>query len=105
MQLYEESILLLIVTDPVDNFTLSVKSGFGNYSLQRISDTDFIFRCTLDDVTNNPLTFVAIDSTGVSSSFTPIVEICACANGGECTLEGVLTSSTTITMRCICPEG
>ena len=35
----------------------------------------------------------------------PTVEICACANGGSCTRNGLITSNLTIIMNCQCTEG
>ena len=93
------------MSDPNDNFTLNVVNAIGNYSLQRISREEFAFNLKLDYITNDPLIFIASDSSGAASFFSPVVEICACANGGECTLTGVLTTNATITMKCICPKG
>ena len=34
------------------------------------------------------------------------VEVCGCVNGGQCTREAILdTSSAVIVLNCICPEG
>jgi hypothetical protein len=56
-------------------------------------------------VTTAPLAFVANDSQGASSIFTPNVEVCACVNGGNCTKDGLLSSDATIVLNCVCPEG
>ena len=58
-------------------------------------------------VTNNEtLTIIATDPHGASSTFTPTLHICACANGGSCTLEGLPTSDAkAIIMNCACSQG
>ena len=93
------------VSDPNDNFTLNVLNASGNYSLQRISREEFAFNWKLDYITNDPLIFIANDSSGAASFFSPIIEVCACTNGGYCTSAGISTTNATITMRCVCPKG
>lgn len=65
----------------------------------------FDFRWTLEEITTEPLVFVANDSRGASSLFVPTVEVCACVNGGNCTLDGLLTSDATVVMNCVCSDG
>ena len=65
----------------------------------------FDFRWTLEEITAEPLVFVANDSRGASSLFVPTVEVCACVNGGNCTLDGLLTSDATVVMNCVCSDG
>ena len=102
----EEATLRLTVTDPGDEFNFIIQGEFpDNPILEKISEEEFVFRWTPQGITNMPLTFVANDSSGASSDFTPTVEICACVNGGNCTLDGVLTSNITIVMGCQCTQG
>ena len=103
-----ESVLYLEVVDTADNFTLSVEGGLPhNSTLESISQSDanFIFRWTLHHVTYDPLIFLAVDSRGASTTFTPTVEICACVNGGICSLDGVLSNNATVVMNCQCTRG
>ena len=66
----------------------------------------FNFLWTLQQPTNMSLTFFARDSLNASSTLSPRVEVCACTNGGECTLDGVLsTDDSTVIMNCLCTEG
>ena len=98
--------LILNVVDPGDNITLMVQGGLPENSiLEEIAPGEFAFNWTLLQVTYAPLVFVANDTRGASTLFIPIVEICACANGGNCSLEGVLSNNATIVMSCLCTEG
>ena len=101
-----ESSYTLTVIDPEDNVTLSIQGGLPvNSVLEKVDDEEFVFLWTLMELTNEPLVFVANDSRGAASTFTPVVEVCACVNGGDCTREGVITSNATITLKCMCTEG
>lgn len=101
-----ESVFVIVVSDPGDNFTLNVLGGLlPNSALEDIGDGLYIFRWNLQEVTTEPLTFVANDSRGASSTYTPIVEVCACANGGNCTRDGLLSNNATVVLNCVCPEG
>ena len=54
------------------------------------------------------LTIVAADLNmkNISSIFSPVVQLCACANGGSCTTDGLLTNDFSfIVLNCECPEG
>ena len=49
---------------------------------------------------------VATDAVGAVSTLSPRVEICACRNGGECTLDGLLGIDTNVVdMLCQCDPG
>lgn len=89
-----------------DNITLAVLGGFPPKStLENLGEGEYVFRWNLQEVTTKPLVFVATDSKGASSTYVPIVEVCACANGGNCTREGLLSDNATIVLNCMCPEG
>lgn len=106
MTLGEESVLLISVIDPGDNFTLSLEGGVPeNATLEELGIGEYGFRWTLYHITDRVLEFVATDTRGASSTFMPRVELCSCVNGGECTLNGVVSDSATITMNCLCLEG
>ena len=52
------------------------------------------------------LTIVAVDPENISSIFDPVVQLCACENGGSCTTDGLLASDFSfIILNCECPEG
>ena len=102
----EESIYTISIDDPGDNYTTSVQGGLPpNSLLEELGDGEYSFKWNLQELTNDPLVFVATDTRNASSTHTPIVEVCACANDGVCTVDGLLTTNLTITMACICSEG
>ena len=101
-----ETNFTLTVIDPGDNFTLNVQGGLPLHSVLEDEEGDsYIFRWNLMELTNEQLMFIANDSRGASSIFSPVVEVCACVNGGVCTQEGLITSNATITLKCMCTEG
>jgi len=54
------------------------------------------------------LTIVAMDLNmkNISSIFDPVVQLCACVNGGDCTADGLLaTDFSFMVLNCECPEG
>ena len=54
------------------------------------------------------LTIVAMDQNfeNISSIFNPVVQLCACVNGGNCTTDGLLaTDFSFVVLNCECPEG
>ena len=54
------------------------------------------------------LTIVAVDlnMNNISSFFNPVVQLCACENGGNCTTDGLPVNDLSfITLNCDCPEG
>ena len=96
----------LSVLDPGDNFTLTIQGQLlQDYTLEVVGDREYIFHWNLLEPTSEPLVFIATDSGGASSTFIPTVEVCACANGGNCTLDGLLTSNSTVILNCQCPQG
>ena len=57
-------------------------------------------------VSNETLTVIATDPHNASATFSPSLHFCACSNGGNCTLEGlVLSDAPTLTMNCACSDG
>lgn len=101
-----ESVYSLSVLDPGDNFTLTIQGQLlQDYTLEVVGDREYIFHWNLLEPTSEPLVFIATDSGGASSTFIPTVEVCACANGGNCTLDGLLTSNSTVILNCQCPQG
>ena len=98
--------LYLSVMDPGDNVTLSVQGGLPDTAtLEELTEGEFVFQWTLQEVTYEPLTFVANDSKGAASVFSPKLEVCACANGGNCSFDGISSNNVTIVMNCQCTQG
>lgn len=66
----------------------------------------YSFSWTLQEPTDLSLSFVATNSMNALSLLTPRVKICACSNGGTCTLDGILSiQNNSVVMACECPEG
>ena len=66
---------------------------------------EYSFIWTLQEITNVTLAFIAVDSKGAATLFSPTVELCACVNNGNCTRDGLLVDSPTIVVNCHCSEG
>ena len=92
--------------DSGDNFTVEVVGGLPpNSSLTDDGDGTYTFQWILFEAVPFELSFLAIDHEGASSSLTPTVEICACKNGGNCTLMGEPPTNTSYVLSCNCPAG
>ena len=76
-----------------------------NSELEEVAEGEYTFRWNLQEITTEPLVFVANDTNGASSLFVPTVEVCACVNGGNCTLDGLLINAATVVMNCLCSDG
>ena len=106
VNLGEEAVYTIEVIDPGDNVTFTIQGGLPlNSFLDELDGGQYSFRWSLQELTNDPLMFVATDTRNASSTHTPTIEVCACANDGVCTLNGLLTTNTTITLACLCSEG
>ena len=95
------------VQDPGDNITVSVVGGLPtNAFLEESNEGHYTLRWSPTETSNATLTLLATDSLGALSTLTPRVHVCACFNGGNCTLEGVIsTDNSTIVLNCDCTEG
>ena len=59
-----------------------------------------------DTSLNATVSFIAMDMLNASSLLDPQVLVCACQNGGNCTLEGIIGRDVDpLIMNCICTEG
>lgn len=91
------------VTDEDESVDVTVQ-GPSTQSLTQNGNT-YTFSWTVSEV-NVQVTFVATDSMNVVSTLSPLIEVCACQNNGNCTLEGVLgIEENIIDMRCECTPG
>ena len=104
----QESVYAFTVVDE-GNFTVEVVEGLPQgATLEDNGGGEYTFRWTLTSTSGsiNPLSFQAVDGEGAASLLSPQLEACLCANGGECTLDGVLdTALPVVIMNCNCPEG
>ena len=101
-----ENIYTFIVTDS-DNFIVRVNGEMppgGN--LVDDGEGRYQFRWTPTRIPDRALSFVAEDDQGAATLHSPILQICACFNGGYCTSEGLpITNQLIQNLTCICPEG
>ncbi len=99
------------VVDEGDTFTVEVVGGLPEGAvLEDNGGGEYTFRWTLQMVANRSdilaLEFLATDSGGAVSVLSPQLVVCPCANGGECTMDGILnTAVTVLILNCYCPEG
>ena len=95
------------VQDPGDNITVSVIGGLpSNALLEDSKDGQYTLHWNPIEAPNTTLTLLATDSLGAASTLTPKVHVCNCFNGGNCTLDGIIsTDDSTILMNCDCIRG
>ncbi len=103
----EENLYTFTVND-TDDFNVTKVGGIPEGGvLSEDGYGEYTFTWTPGVIPNiSGLLFVAMDSSGAATLHTPIVHVCACFNGGECTEEGVLLRNDLIfTLTCLCDEG
>ena len=107
MDVGSESIYTFNVTDMDDTFNVSVVGGLPDDSELIRDGNSFEFRWRLMEAGNITVVFSAVDSMNAGSVLRPTVEICACENDGNCTLEGILgiDALNPIILNCECPQG
>ena len=93
-----------------DNFTVSLTSiitgNLTDFIKPPQGGTEYKFIWELLEVSNDTVEFVATDSFSATSQLAPTIEMCACENGGVCTLDGVTNlDQNPIVMNCNCPDG
>lgn len=94
------------VTDDGGNFNVSLLGETPDNTELVTDGTMYTFRWMLASPDNISVAFTAVDNLQARSVIDPQVEICACENGGTCTLDGVLDlDADPIVMNCECPEG
>ena len=102
----EENVYTFNVVDTND-FNVTVQGGAPQGSV--LSDDGagtYTFKWTPIAIPTTELTFLAVDQLGAATVHTPFVQVCACFNGGECTLQGVPSTNRLIqNLTCLCTEG
>lgn len=103
MNIGQTSTYTFTVTDEEESVVVTVQ-GVETQSLTQDGNT-YTFSWTVSEV-NAQVTFVATDSMNAVSTLSPLIEVCACQNGGNCTVEGVLAiENNIIDMHCQCTQG
>ena len=102
-----EARLVLNVSDDSNNFTVSILGGLPeNSNLERTGPSEYIFTWMLNEIVNNTLEFEARDELNATAVHNVQVQICACENGGNCTINGIIgTAAGNILLNCECSEG
>ena len=105
--LHHEAIYNFTVFDEGDTFILTVNASAPDGSfLVELGNGKYSYHWTVQDIGNFSLSIVATDSAGTSSLLVPQLIVCACVNGGQCTLDGVLDTMASIVIQaCTCPQG
>lgn len=102
----EENIYTFTVTDD-NNFTVTLDGGAPQGGLL-FDDGEgrYTFRWTPETTPDRALSFLAVDDLLASTLHSPVLLVCACFNGGMCTLEGVLSTNELLqNLICTCSEG
>ncbi len=107
VNLNRPSIYTFTVVDSAHPFTVEVLKELPAGAVLEEEQGMYTFRWTLDSVTDiQAVAFQAKNSEGAASLLSPRLEVCACVNEGNCTLDGVLnTTVAVIVMNCDCPNG
>lgn len=89
-----DDVVVTIEGPPASHYTL-IQNG-NSYTLNFLVSSVFTYETMI----------VAMDTMDVASTLNPRVEICACQNGGNCTLDGIITqTSNVVDMLCMCTSG
>lgn len=102
----EENVYTFKVTD-TDALTVEIEGGVpaGSFLLDDGNGL-YTFTWTPEMIPTRGITFIVTDEGGASAVLSPLVQVCACFNGGQCTLEGVSATLEPIqTLTCLCTEG
>jgi len=97
-----ENIVVIILHEGEETLPSGVQLNNSN------SDSYTITWTPADNTAVLNLTIVAMDQNfeNISSTFNPVVQLCACVNGGNCTTDGLLaTDFSFVVLNCECPEG
>ena len=89
----------------INQFTISVIGNLpGN--LAKIGGGLYSFSTNYSNITNATVTFLINDTLGSASMLAPQLQICACINGGTCTMDGILNvNQNPLLLNCQCSQG
>ncbi|XP_064385443.1 uncharacterized protein LOC135334236 isoform X4 [Halichondria panicea] len=105
----QEAELVFSVTDDNNNLSVSLIGGLPINSTLTVSPmngfSEVTFRWTITEIVDVSLLFEARDERNAVSVLSVQVQICACDNGGDCTVDGLRsTVGSTLVLNCDCPE-
>ena len=95
------------VMDDEDTYTVGVVGGIPADANITYDRENYSFAWILHQVQNVSLTFYISDSLNVTTQLSVQVIICACKNGGNCTLDGLndTIDAQSLIMNCECSKG
>ncbi len=106
----QEAELVFSVTDDNNNLSVSLIGGLPINSTLSVSPmngfSEVTFLWTITEIVDVSLLFEARDERNAVSVLIVQVQICACENGGDCTVDGLRsTVGSTLVLNCDCPDG
>ena len=88
------------------NYTVSVEGVSDGGQLVDNGAGSYTFRWMVTVAPTSSVIFRAVDSIGANAVLIPVLHVCACFNGGECSSDGSIDSGNLIiNMTCTCIEG
>ena len=102
----EENAYSFFVND-TNEFNVTIEGGAPEGAdLVHEGDGIYTLTWTLSSVPTSELSFVATDISGAATLHSPVIQICACFNGGVCTEDGVPSTNELLqALTCLCTEG
>ena len=102
----EENLYSFEVMDSND-FNVTIEDGApADAMLIDDGEGNYTFTWTPARIPTHSLTFMAEDSLGAVTLHSPLLQVCACFNGGECVDEGVSSDDQLLRIvACQCTEG
>lgn len=104
----QEAIYNFTVVDGEYSFTVEVVGGLPvGAALEDRGGGMYYFIWNLASVEDvQSAEFLACNTEGACSMLMPQLEVCACMNEGNCSLDGVLNTTTPVVLlNCFCPDG
>lgn len=102
----EENVYVFTVNDTND-FTVAVEGGTPEGGV--LSDDGqgtYTLRWTPESTPTTELVFIATDDLDAATLHSPLLQVCSCFNGGQCTTAGVPSTNRRIqNLTCLCTEG
>lgn len=103
----KENNYTFMVADSDDNYTVGTDGELpdGGHLVDHGGGM-YTFQWTVSSTPTSGVSFRAEDARGAAVLLRPILHLCTCFNGGECTVDGVASSDDlVINLTCVCTEG
>ena len=110
LELNVEATLRFNVTDDKNMFELTTVNGLPEnatlVSTPQDGYTEYLFSWTISSAVTRSLMFEARDGLNASAVLSVQLQVCACMNSSDCTIEGILdTTVANVQLNCECSEG